>query len=726
VSLSRVVKGAAPVRVDERCGRERAIRYTCSYRNGKGAAGGDMSGQGANGRSQSLYRKYRPTTFGEEQFVGQSHVSRTLRNAVIHDRVAHAYLFCGPRGSGKTSSARLLAKAVNCEHPEPAERPCNVCASCVAINEGRATDIIEIDAASNRGIDDMRDLREKARFAPAQLKKKFYIIDEVHQLTKDASNALLKTLEEPPPHLVFVLATTDQEKVLETISSRCQTFVFHRFPVEQIAAHLRRIATNEGIRADDAALAAIARAAGGAMRDALGLLDQLSAYGDSEEGITADTVRQILGTGGGEQVLTLVDAIAAADAAAGLRVINATLDDGADARQFTGQLVTYLRTLLHAAATPGREARVEESDLPIAPEHLAAFTLGEIAVLLKRFSQVDYGIRHSVYGHLPLELCLIDAVLARQGVAEPLAAPAPRALPTRAASRPTEENPAPPRPAAPERVPTPIRAEAAPPPRPSVAPTPVQDAAPVPPLATPAPREVTPPVGAPAASVTPSPPVPAPTAFVSTLTIEQVRDLWPRVRQGVRAINRRIDALLNSVDPHAIGDGTLTLVAVYDFHQKKINEDDTKRTLEEVVAQVLGGPYQLQAITRAEIGDASPLTSAPAVSAPVPAPAPVATVAPREPMSAPVAAVPPAPPPAYDGPADEPPWDLEPPAEEIYPETKRNAPTPSTRPQARATEPAVATYEPSGTPAMNRPTALADERYIMAVRNIFNAVEVKP
>jgi len=691
-----------------------------------------MSGQGANGRSQSLYRKYRPTTFGEEQFVGQSHVSRTLRNAVIHDRVAHAYLFCGPRGSGKTSSARLLAKAVNCEHPEPAERPCNVCASCVAINEGRATDIIEIDAASNRGIDDMRDLREKARFAPAQLKKKFYIIDEVHQLTKDASNALLKTLEEPPPHLVFVLATTDQDKVLETISSRCQTFVFHRFPVEQIATHLRRIAINEGIRADDAALAAIARAAGGAMRDALGLLDQLSAYGDSEEGITAETVRQILGAGGGEQVLTLIDAIAAADAAAGLRVINATLDDGADARQFASQVVTYLRALLHAAATPGREGRVEETDLPIAPEHLQSFTLGEIAVLLKRFSQVNYGIRHSVYGHLPLELCLIDAVLARQSVAEPIAAPLPRALPTRAVPPPPLEErireTLREKPAAPERVPTPIRAEPVPPPRPSVVPTPVQEAAPAPAAE---PREAAPPVIV--AQITPTPaattpapptPIPAPVTFVSTLTIEQVRDLWPRVRQGVRAINRRIDALLNSVDPHAIGDGTLTLVAVYDFHQKKINEDDTKRALEEVVAQVLGGPYQLLAITRAEIGDAPAsapaLTSSPAPAAP-PVPAPVAP--PREQVQSPVAvavAVAPAPPSEPTGPPDEPPWDLEPPAEEIYPETQRGAPLTPGRPQARVTETSVAPRESVG------PPGLVDERYIMAVRNIFNAVEVKP
>lgn len=669
-----------------------------------------MAEQGANGRSQSLYRKYRPTTFGEEEFVGQGHVSRTLQNAVRHDRVAHAYLFCGPRGSGKTSSARLLAKAVNCENPNVDERPCNQCTACRTINEGRATDIIEIDAASNRGIDDMRDLREKVKFAPAQLRRKFYVIDEVHQLTKEAFNALLKTLEEPPPHVVFVLATTDQEKVPETISSRCQTFVFHRFPTDLIAAHLRRIATNEGIRADDAALLAIARAAGGAMRDALGLLDQLSAYGDGEEGITAETVRQILGAGGGEQVLTIVDAIAAADAAAGLRAINATVDGGADARQFAAQLVTYLRALLHAAASPTREARQEETDMPVAPEHLEAFTLGEIAALVKHFSQVDYGIRHSAYGHLPLELCLIDAVLARQAGAGGAAAPAaPRPLPNRAAPRPSDA-------AAPERVPTPIRAEVmpprlvAPPAPPSsavepriVAPTASAAESTEPPRPAIAPVVSPPPAeivseGLPAADVTPA---------VPGLTIEQVHDRWPRIRQGVRAINRRTEALLHSVDPHAIADGTLTLVAVYDFHRNKLNEDEAKRVIEEVVAQVLGGPHRLICITRAEITDQ-------------PAPLPV-----REQIApaVPVGAVEPAPPPAVpprqhpESLPDEPPWDLEPPAPESYPET----PVAPQRPQARVTEQQAPAYE------VMRPAAvLADDGYIKMVRNILNAVELKP
>ena len=713
-----------------------------------------MSGQGTNGRSQSLYRKYRPTTFGEEEFVGQNHVSRTLRNAVRHDRVAHAYLFCGPRGSGKTSSARLLAKAVNCEAPEPGDRPCNVCPPCRTINEGRATDIIEIDAASNRGIEDMRDLREKVKFSPAQLRRKFYIIDEVHQLTKEASNALLKTLEEPPPHVVFILATTDQEKVLDTISSRCQTFVFHRFPVDLIATHLRRICANEGLTADDAALAAIARASGGAMRDALGLLDQLSSYGDSAEGVTAETVRQILGAGGGEQVRALVDAIGAGDAAAGLRAINATIDDGADSRQFASQIVEYLRALLHAVAS-GRDGQ-DNTDTPIDPAHLEDFSLGEIAGLVKRFSQVDYGIRHSAYGHLPLELCLIDAILARTGEAPSATttpsvsarpAPAtPRPLPNRPAPRPTSAEPPAERPTPPERMPTPIRPETASPrPVPTAEETTPAErpALPAPPPIPRAPADPPPPVAALPPTPSPAPP-PAPTPTVAAPTvaaaagaaaagtttlpdipIEQLHDLWPRIRQGVRAINRRIEALLASTDPYRVADGTLTLVAAYDFHRNGLNKEDTKRVIEEVLAQVLNGPYSLACITQAEIAE---LPTAPPQPRTLREETPAATaatativaavVAPLAPSAEVAPAAPPAPP-HPEGPPDEPPWELEPPAPEVMPETRRAAPEAAPRPQAR---------HEGGSPRVEQPqgSAALDDRYITAVKNIFNAVEVRP
>src|SRR6478609_11824957 len=215
------------------------------------------------GQTQSLYRKYRPQSFDADELVGQEHVVKTLRNAILLDRVAHAYLFCGPRGTGKTTTARLLAKAVNCLAPDVDDRPCNACANCIAISTNATTDVIEIDAASNRGIDDIRELRERVKYAPSQLKTKFYIIDEAHQITGAAANAFLKTLEEPPPHTKFILATTDPEQLLPTIVSRCQRFDFKRFPRVTIIEHLTNVAALEGVSIDQEALAVIGEHAGG-------------------------------------------------------------------------------------------------------------------------------------------------------------------------------------------------------------------------------------------------------------------------------------------------------------------------------------------------------------------------------------------------------------------------------------------------------------------------------
>ena len=248
-------------------------------------------------QTQSLYRRYRPQSFDADDLVGQEHIVRTLRNAVERDRVAHAYLFCGPRGTGKTTTARLLAKAVNCLDPDPTARPCNRCTACLAINSGATPDVIEIDAASNRGIDDIRDLRERVKYAPTQLSSKFYIIDEAHQITGAAGNAFLKTLEEPPAHTRFVLATTDPEDLLPTIVSRCQRFDFRRIALPAAISRLRTVAAAEGLSVEDDALAAIARAGTGSLRDALGLLDQLAVYQESGEAsggngiVTADSVR---------------------------------------------------------------------------------------------------------------------------------------------------------------------------------------------------------------------------------------------------------------------------------------------------------------------------------------------------------------------------------------------------------------------------------------------------
>src|SRR5215207_7308177 len=309
------------------------------------------SGAGSAATS-SLYRKYRPQSFDSDELVGQEHIVRTLQNAVRLDRVAHAYLFSGPRGTGKTTTARVLAKAINCLHEDPGQRPCNACPNCRAINAGASPDIIEIDAASNRGIDDIRDLRERVRYAPAQLRSKVYIIDEAHQITGAAANAFLKTLEEPPAHTRFILATTDPEELLPTIVSRCQRFDFRRVSAEDMVRRMQTVAAHEGIPVEADALRLIARNATGSLRDALGLLEQLalgSALSPDDQTsvlISVADVTAALGLSRNERVEGLVAAIGRRDAGQALRVVQDAVDDGEDPRQLNRQLLAYLRLLL--------------------------------------------------------------------------------------------------------------------------------------------------------------------------------------------------------------------------------------------------------------------------------------------------------------------------------------------------------------------------------------------
>ncbi|OGO69031.1 MAG: DNA polymerase III, subunit gamma and tau, partial [Chloroflexi bacterium RBG_19FT_COMBO_56_12] len=254
--------------------------------------------------SQALYRKWRPAQW--DQVIGQEHIVQTLRNAIGADRVAHAYLFAGPRGTGKTTTARLLAKAVNCLNDNLAERPCNQCAHCQAVNQGRFLDLIEIDAASNTSVEDVRDLREKINFSPNQGRYKVYIIDEVHMLSTAAFNALLKTLEEPPPHAIFILATTEGHKIPATVLSRCQFHEFRRIPVNEIVANLKTLAKQEKIKIDEAALLLIARQSTGSMRDAISLLDQLASAGKQ---VTLEMAQAVLGTATSQAVLELMNAL---------------------------------------------------------------------------------------------------------------------------------------------------------------------------------------------------------------------------------------------------------------------------------------------------------------------------------------------------------------------------------------------------------------------------------
>jgi DNA polymerase-3 subunit gamma/tau len=292
--------------------------------------------------SISLYRRHRPGSFDE--VVGQQHVVRTLRNAVEQGKVHHAYLFVGSRGTGKTSMAKILARSLNCERGGPTVTPCGECESCTTIASGVSIDVIEMDAASNRSVDDVRDLRERVAYAPTGGRWKVYILDEAHMLTKEAWNAFLKTLEEPPPNTVFVLATTEAHKVMPTIADRCQRFDFQRPSLEQISEVLTRVAAAEGIEAEDAAVAMIARSASGSFRDALGTLDQLVSYGGSQ--VKLEDVLELLGAADAELLFDAVDAVIAEDPKGVLLGVEKMARSGRDPAQFARDLLAHLRHLL--------------------------------------------------------------------------------------------------------------------------------------------------------------------------------------------------------------------------------------------------------------------------------------------------------------------------------------------------------------------------------------------
>ena len=352
--------------------------------------------------SQVFYRKWRPQTLAE--VVGQEPVTQTLLNALSSGRVSHAYLFCGPRGTGKTSTGRILAKAINCLTNGKGE-PCNTCSICQATTEGRALDVVEIDAASNRGIDDIRDLREKVNYAPNQARYKVYIIDEVHMLTKEASNALLKTLEEPPPHVIFVLATTEAHKVLPTILSRCQRFDFRRISQADVAAKLARICGAEGIHIELKALQLIAKAATGSLRDAENLLEQLTAYYGSE--IELGQVQAMLGITGDWRTRELVKHIVNNDVSAGMATINSISRDGLDLRQLNRELVEYLRGLLLVKTGSEDAVDLTTEDLAELKDLATRASLPQILKAVKLFGQLEL----DNYSPLPLELALVDCVL---------------------------------------------------------------------------------------------------------------------------------------------------------------------------------------------------------------------------------------------------------------------------------------------------------------------------
>jgi DNA polymerase-3 subunit gamma/tau len=494
--------------------------------------------------SEVYYRKWRPQRL--DQVVGQEAVVRTLRHAVSQQRIAHAYLFCGPRGTGKTSTARILAKAVNCLSPQEGE-PDNECEVCLSINEGRALDLIEIDAASNRGIDDIRSLSEKIHFTPST-KYKVYIIDEVHMLTEPAFNALLKTLEEPPPHAILVLATTEPHKLPLTIISRCQRFDFRRISPDAVVDRLAKLCDDEGVEAAPEALALVARAASGSLRDAENLLEQLVvSYGSP---IVEDHARDLLDMGGDEVALELVGHIVARSVPDGLAAINKVAEHGSDLRGLHRGVMEYLRAVMLLTTGAGSSLGYADDTAARLSKLADAESVDRVVHALKAFSKAD--LRHDTASPLPLELALVEACT--EPVPPPAQAPAP---PQAAPGRNTTSQP---------RV---------------SRPGPVARAQPVP--STPA-RPIS--GGRP-----PPQPPPGP---VSELDAQ-----WKEITRALRQVGRKfkIGALLNGCKERKLSDRVVTVSFSHRSHvermQQELEHSDVRKAVNDAVSQVLGGSYEM-------------------------------------------------------------------------------------------------------------------------------------
>ena len=493
--------------------------------------------------SQALYRKWRPARF--DQVIGQEHVTHTLQAGVAAGRVGHAYLFCGPRGTGKTTMARLLAKAVNCTAEDPAERPDDSCPLCLAVDEGRFLDLIEIDAASNTGVDDIRNLRDKVNFAPSQGTYKVYIIDEVHMLSTAAFNALLKTLEEPPAHTIFVLATTEEHKVPLTIKSRCQQFNFRLLTTPEISARLNWMAAQEGLAIEPAAVELIARQGAGSLRDAESLLDQLVVSPDDR--ITLERTQVVLGTAPDAAVLAVTDAWLDGDSARGLTAIHDALGSGADPRQFCRQMVAHLRQLLMLQASGNIEV---DGPVERRAEMLAQARRAPRKALIdavRRFHEASMQPAGSWQPQLPLELAFIELV--------------PEAI-TNYELRVTNEETADRRPATADHG------------------RPTTDDRPPVTEHEKEPRAEQTPVASRPSSVVEEQPRSA--AGKSALTVAAVAGMWPEMTKQVGRRNKNLPALLSMCKPLALEGNTIILG--FDYPLLKDKFDKTAGALDLVTA----------------------------------------------------------------------------------------------------------------------------------------------
>ena len=499
-----------------------------------------------NFMSQALYRKWRPARF--DDVVGQEHVTRTLQNSVAAGRVGHAYLFCGPRGTGKTTSARLVAKAVNCLHEDLAQRPCNNCNVCQTIGEGRFLDLIEIDAASNTGVDDIRDLRDKINFAPNQGRYKVYIIDEVHMLSTAAFNALLKTLEEPPDHAIFVLATTEEHKVPMTIKSRCQQFNFRLLVLQEIKERLQWLADKEDLTIEPDALTLIARQGAGSIRDAESLLDQLvTVPGDV---ITLERAQMVLGTATDTAVTELTAAWLKADGATGLGIIHEALASGTDARQFCRQMVAYLRQLLLLQAAGEQlafEGTAEQKAEMLGQAQRASRQM--LIEAVKVFNEAALTPANSWQPQLPLELAFVQL------------------LPD---------------------SPMPIVA--------AVRPAPVKTAEPSSEPVVHEPASVSSTVESPPPVVTKKP---QPTA--EALSIEQVTSHWQAMLDNVSQVNKNLPPLLAMSKPLAVENNTIILGFDYPIFRDKFNNTpDAAASIGDAYTDLLGAKCSVRSVVTSE------------------------------------------------------------------------------------------------------------------------------
>lgn len=529
--------------------------------------------------SLSLYRKYRPLTFSD--VIGQGHIVQTLSNSITSGRIAHAYLFTGPRGTGKTSLARIFARAINCQNPDGAN-PCLKCEVCKNITEGRSLDIFEIDAASNTGVDNIRELRENVKFPPSQAKYKVYIIDEVHMLSTGAFNALLKTLEEPPAHVIFILATTEIHKVPETIISRCQRYDFTRLSLEHIIEKLSSIAKKEKIDIEKNALEMIAIASEGGMRDAESLFSQVIAFEDKK--ITAKEIEDMLGTTQRQSLEAMAGYLLKKNATDAIKLVNELSSGGYDLDVFNKSFLNYLRQIMLVSVDEKLSnifsyELTKEQALSLA-QQAKNRTPKEILSIMRCFTEIQGKIKSSFIPQLPLEMAIIKAVQGPEP--EQNTAPGPSNAPRTTPIQPRQTSTPPETRLEPKNAPI------------SAAPLESDKKAPVA-LAKDTIAEIL------SDPVAENEEKEAPIEGAD-FSITDVKKNWNQVIIDTKAKNHSLSAVLQGSQPVKVEQGLITIATKFGFLKDKLNEHASKLTMEDVFGKILGSRVRLRIVTAQEAG----------------------------------------------------------------------------------------------------------------------------